>query len=54
MMYNQNLIADYLMKCFISADRLVTSGGGESNPIADNNVRDGRMMNRRAELTVME
>jgi outer membrane protein OmpA-like peptidoglycan-associated protein len=59
--YNQSLserraeaVKAYLVDKGISAGRLMTSGGGESNPIADNNVRDGRMMNRRAELAVME
>ena len=38
----------------ISAESLMTSGGGESNPIGDNTTRDGRQMNRRAELVVMD
>lgn len=59
--YNQTLsqnradaVKAYLVDKGISADRLMTSGGGESNPVADNNVRDGRMMNRRAELVVVD
>jgi len=32
----------------------MTSGGGESNPIGDNTTKDGREMNRRAELQVMD
>jgi outer membrane protein OmpA-like peptidoglycan-associated protein len=59
--YNQTLsesraesVKAYLVDKGISADRLMTSGGGESNPIGDNENKDGREMNRRAELQVME
>ena len=43
----------YLVDKGISASRLMTSGGGESKPVADNATKDGREMNRRAELVVV-
>ena len=59
--YNQGLserraeaVKAYLVDKGISAERLMTRGDGETNPIADNANRDGRMMNRRAELQVMD
>jgi len=59
--YNQTLsesraeaVKAYLVDKGISADRLMTRGGGESNPIGDNENKDGRQMNRRAELVVMD
>jgi outer membrane protein OmpA-like peptidoglycan-associated protein len=59
--YNQTLserraeaVKAYLVGKGISADLLMTGGGGESNPVADNGSREGRMMNRRAELQVMD
>ena len=58
--YNQTLsekraaaVKAYLVDKGISETRLMTSGGGEANPVADNATRDGRMMNRRAELVVI-
>lgn len=58
--YNQKLsekraaaVKAYLVDKGISETRLMTSGGGESNPVADNATKDGRMMNRRAELVVI-
>jgi OOP family OmpA-OmpF porin len=44
----------YLVDKGISAESLMISGGGESNPIGDNTTKDGRQMNRRAELVVMD
>lgn len=59
--YNQKLsehragaVKDYLVDKGIDASRLMTRGAGESSPVADNTTREGRMMNRRAELDVME
>lgn len=58
--YNQKLsekraaaVKAYLVDKGISASRLMTSGGGESKPVADNATKAGRMMNRRAELVVI-
>jgi len=59
--YNQTLserrgeaVKAYLVDKGISATRLMTRGDGEANPIADNEIKDGRMMNRRAELQILE
>ncbi|MCX8043288.1 MAG: OmpA family protein [Desulfobacterota bacterium] len=59
--YNQKLserraaaVKKYLVQKGISAERLMTKGYGESKPIADNKTRQGRKMNRRAELKVIE
>jgi outer membrane protein OmpA-like peptidoglycan-associated protein len=59
--YNQTLsekrakaVKAYLVDKGIAAARLIAVGAGESNPIADNDTRDGRMMNRRAVLVVVD
>jgi len=59
--YNQTLsearaeaVKAYLVDKGICATRLMASGGGESNPVADNENIDGRRMNRRAELKVID
>jgi len=59
--YNQKLserraaaVKTYLVDKGIEASRLTTRGAGESMPVADNTNREGRMMNRRAELEVMD
>lgn len=44
----------YLVNKGIAPDRLMTKGYGESQPIADNKTKQGRKMNRRAELKVMD
>jgi len=56
--YNQRLserradtVRAYLESKGISANRLSTSGRGESAPIANNDTREGRAENRRVELT---
>jgi outer membrane protein OmpA-like peptidoglycan-associated protein len=58
--YNQKLsekraaaVKNYLTAKGISASRLMTQGAGEAKPVADNKTKDGRKMNRRAELQVM-
>jgi len=58
--YNQKLserraaaVKAYLVDKGISSSRLMTKGAGESSPVADNATKDGRKMNRRAELQVM-
>jgi outer membrane protein OmpA-like peptidoglycan-associated protein len=58
--YNQTLsekraaaVKAYLVDKGVSETRLMTSGAGEANPVADNKTKDGRMMNRRAELVVI-
>jgi outer membrane protein OmpA-like peptidoglycan-associated protein len=44
----------YLVGQGVSGSRLETVGYGESNPIASNSTRDGRALNRRVELQVLE
>lgn len=43
-------VRSYLVNKGISADRLVTKGYGESQPIASNDTEEGRFQNRRVEL----
>ena len=46
-----NSVRQYLMEHFaIDADRLVTDGRGEEEPITSNATREGRRKNRRAEF----
>ncbi len=59
--YNQGLserraaaVKRYLVEQGVSASRLQTAGFGEGNPIAGNDTRDGRALNRRVELQVLE
>ncbi len=59
--YNQGLserraksVFKYLVKKGIDLSRLSAVGYGESRPMADNKTRDGRRMNRRVELQVIE
>ena len=59
--YNQSLsekrassVRDYLVGKGIASDRMEAKGYGESQPIADNDTRDGRVANRRVELKVIE
>jgi len=44
--------AKYLVGKGVSADRLVSKGHGESNPIATNNTPAGRQQNRRVEFSI--
>ena len=46
-------VKDYLVSHGIAADRLSAKGYGETQPIADNNTREGSAQNRRVELRVM-
>ena len=59
--YNQGLserraasVVKYLTEHGIAASRLSSVGYGESNPIATNETREGRALNRRVELEVLE
>jgi outer membrane protein OmpA-like peptidoglycan-associated protein len=59
--YNQGLserrakaVEEYLISKGISADRLETMGYGPSRPIAPNDTKEGRAINRRVELNVLE
>jgi outer membrane protein OmpA-like peptidoglycan-associated protein len=59
--YNQSLseqraasVRKYLVNNGIAASRLTSAGLGESQPIATNDTREGRALNRRVELQVLE
>jgi OOP family OmpA-OmpF porin len=59
--YNQGLserraasVRKYLVENGIADSRLTSVGLGESNPIATNDTREGRALNRRVELQVLE
>lgn len=45
-------VKDYLVANGVSSSRLQVKGFGESNPISDNNTREGRSLNRRIEFKV--
>ncbi len=46
------VVRDYLISKGISADRMTSSGYGESRPIATNATNEGRAQNRRTELVI--
>ena len=43
-------VADYFSKNGIAKERMVVTGYGQDNPIADNGTAAGRRQNRRVEL----
>ncbi|MGB0811941.1 MAG: OmpA family protein [Flavobacteriaceae bacterium] len=43
---------DYLVRAGISPDRLSIAGYGSSQPLGDNNTREGRAQNRRVDFSV--
>ncbi|MBS1501716.1 MAG: OmpA family protein [Bacteroidetes bacterium] len=45
-----NSVKAYLVNTGVSANRLITKGYGEANPIADNTTENGRILNRRVEI----
>ena len=49
-----NAVKEYLISKGISADRLKAVGYGQSNPIAPNDTEEGRAMNRRVGMKVLE
>ncbi len=58
--YNQGLserraqaVVDFVTKGGISASRLVSAGYGETQPIATNETKEGRQLNRRTEFKVL-
>jgi len=59
--YNQQLsaeradaVVDYLLDRGVAPDQLNAEGYGESQPIASNDTEDGRELNRRVELRILE
>jgi len=44
----------YLSSLGIPAKNIKTAGQGDSRPIADNNTKEGRSINRRVEVTVLK
>ena len=59
--YNMNLskrraktVMDYLVTNSVSANRLSYEGFGESKPVSDNTSPEGRTLNRRIEIVVVE
>ena len=59
--YNQRLslkraaaVRQALIGYGVGPERLFTAGRGESEPIASNRTREGRALNRRVELTVVD
>lgn len=46
-------VVDYLTQKGIAIDRLIARGYGETRPIADNHTEEGRALNRRTELRVI-
>jgi OOP family OmpA-OmpF porin len=59
--YNQKLsekraesIKKYLISDDIEGNRLMTKGFGEEKPVADNKTREGRRLNRRVEVKIIE
>lgn len=47
-------VKDYLVARGIDAARLVTAGRGAAEPVASNDTEEGRALNRRTEITVIE
>lgn len=47
-------IAEALSRRGISASRFITKGSGAHKPIADNSTPEGRALNRRVEITILE
>jgi outer membrane protein OmpA-like peptidoglycan-associated protein len=47
-----NVVKDFLVGRGISADRIVTKGFGETEPVASNDTCENRARNRRADVTL--
>ncbi|NCD69720.1 OmpA family protein [Mucilaginibacter agri] len=48
-----NAVKAYLVNAGVNGDNLTTKGYGESKPIADNATEEGRALNRRVEIKVL-
>lgn len=49
-----NSVKTYLVNSGISADNLAVKGYGESQPIANNTTEEGRVLNRRVEIKLVQ
>ena len=47
-------VLDFLFSAGISKEQVVAKGYGESNPIASNDTEEGRKLNRRTEVKILE
>ncbi|MES2394836.1 MAG: OmpA family protein [Bacteroidota bacterium] len=47
-------VLDFLFSAGISKDQVVAKGYGEANPIASNDTEEGRKLNRRTEIKILE
>lgn len=47
-------VMDYLFAAGISKDQVIAKGYGEANPIATNKTEEGRKLNRRTEINILE
>jgi len=45
-------VRDYLVSRGVAADRITSTGKGETSPVADNKSAEGRANNRRVEIVV--
>ncbi|BCN94174.1 hypothetical protein THMIRHAM_19590 [Thiomicrorhabdus immobilis] len=59
--YNQKLsqeraqeVAGYLANHGVVTDRMIVTGAGETNPVADNSTKEGRALNRRVEVEIVK
>lgn len=46
-------VRDYLIKKGVDASKIITTGKGETRPIASNDTKEGRAKNRRVEILVL-
>ena len=49
-----NTIRDYLIRKGIKASKLIAKGYGSTEPVADNGTEEGRQLNRRTEVRIIE
>ena len=49
-----NAVRDYLIKKGIDGSRMLAKGYGETVPVASNDYPEGRMLNRRTEIRIIE
>jgi len=48
------VVLDYLFAAGISRDQVIARGYGEENPIASNDTEEGRKLNRRTEIKILD